>query len=513
MLTGQQPYHGDTPMSVVVKHITDPVPHILDVKPDLPTDIEAVIEKAMAKDRTVRFQNVRSLADALTAVSKGEKPDMGPANATVVSSPKTVAGRRPVQTLEETILSKRAAQVQTTASGKGSGIWIGLGVVVLLLVVGGGAAALIFRNKLPFLAASGSTATASTSITQNTPFFQVTNSNGTAGATQPPAASDTPAPSPTATQAGPLVIGGTDLIAFTSDNDIWTISPDGSNPKQLTKDATEKHDLQWAPDGQSLYFISGKCVYNLALADDKATSLVCFNNADQVEAFEISPDATQVAISLARVLYVVPFDTKAISAARNWTQLRDMKGCFTYGNLHGQPAIKYVRWSSDGKQLAADALTMSATGRVDSVLVFDISKCDSNVSTFLDNIPGSRFTMTGYNKNPVIPSFDWDGQSLILLNSVFRFDFGYLYAYNIETKRPADLLSPLKSCCYTSATWSPDGSYLMFAYQDIDGSGTQIYYIPYGTLSTGATYQPLSIPEGFFKRPADQIEFALRSTK
>src|SRR5512137_2767515 len=51
MLTGQQPYHGDTPMSVVVKQITDPVPHILDVRPDLPPDIEAIIGQAMAKDR------------------------------------------------------------------------------------------------------------------------------------------------------------------------------------------------------------------------------------------------------------------------------------------------------------------------------------------------------------------------------------------------------------------------------------------------------------------------------
>ena len=46
LLTGQQPYHGDTPMSVVVKHITEPVPHILDVKTDLPPAIESVIEKA-----------------------------------------------------------------------------------------------------------------------------------------------------------------------------------------------------------------------------------------------------------------------------------------------------------------------------------------------------------------------------------------------------------------------------------------------------------------------------------
>src|SRR5512136_3181851 len=78
MLTGQQPYHGDTPMSVVVKQITDPVPHILDVKPDLHPDTEIIIEKAMAKDRNERFQNVKSLADALNAVARGENLSLGP---------------------------------------------------------------------------------------------------------------------------------------------------------------------------------------------------------------------------------------------------------------------------------------------------------------------------------------------------------------------------------------------------------------------------------------------------
>ena len=31
-LTGKLPYEADTPMGVIVKHITEPVPRILDVK-------------------------------------------------------------------------------------------------------------------------------------------------------------------------------------------------------------------------------------------------------------------------------------------------------------------------------------------------------------------------------------------------------------------------------------------------------------------------------------------------
>ena len=34
MLSGKQPYNADTPMGVVLKHITEPVPEILNIKPN-----------------------------------------------------------------------------------------------------------------------------------------------------------------------------------------------------------------------------------------------------------------------------------------------------------------------------------------------------------------------------------------------------------------------------------------------------------------------------------------------
>src|SRR5574341_2059355 len=36
MLTGKLPYEAETPMGIAMRHITDPVPRILDVNPDLP---------------------------------------------------------------------------------------------------------------------------------------------------------------------------------------------------------------------------------------------------------------------------------------------------------------------------------------------------------------------------------------------------------------------------------------------------------------------------------------------
>jgi serine/threonine-protein kinase len=55
MLTGKFPYEADTPMGVVVKHITEPTPRILEARPDLPPECETVIQQAMAKRRDERY--------------------------------------------------------------------------------------------------------------------------------------------------------------------------------------------------------------------------------------------------------------------------------------------------------------------------------------------------------------------------------------------------------------------------------------------------------------------------
>jgi serine/threonine protein kinase len=73
MLSGQQPYSADTPMGVVVKHITEPVPEILKVLPDLPPEIDTIIKTSMAKDKTARYSNTIELAKALNLVAFGSE--------------------------------------------------------------------------------------------------------------------------------------------------------------------------------------------------------------------------------------------------------------------------------------------------------------------------------------------------------------------------------------------------------------------------------------------------------
>jgi serine/threonine protein kinase/Tol biopolymer transport system component/ABC-type branched-subunit amino acid transport system substrate-binding protein len=65
MVTGKVPYEAETPMAVVLKHITAPLPLPRSVNPDLPDAIERVILKAMAKDMGDRYQTAGDMVAAL----------------------------------------------------------------------------------------------------------------------------------------------------------------------------------------------------------------------------------------------------------------------------------------------------------------------------------------------------------------------------------------------------------------------------------------------------------------
>ncbi|MBI5956697.1 MAG: protein kinase [Chloroflexi bacterium] len=72
MLTGQPPFDADTPLAVVLKHISAPLPLPSQVVPDLPEAAERVIIKALAKAPGDRYQTAGALAAALGQAVSGE---------------------------------------------------------------------------------------------------------------------------------------------------------------------------------------------------------------------------------------------------------------------------------------------------------------------------------------------------------------------------------------------------------------------------------------------------------
>jgi len=68
LITGRKPYTADTPMAVVLKHVTDPLPRPTGFTPGLPDALEKLLLKALAKQPEDRYASMAEMAAALEAL-------------------------------------------------------------------------------------------------------------------------------------------------------------------------------------------------------------------------------------------------------------------------------------------------------------------------------------------------------------------------------------------------------------------------------------------------------------
>jgi DNA segregation ATPase FtsK/SpoIIIE-like protein/predicted Ser/Thr protein kinase len=73
MLTGRPPFEGDNSAALIYKHCHEPVPSARGVNPALTAIADAVVEKAMAKEKDGRYATASALADAIGRIP-GERP-------------------------------------------------------------------------------------------------------------------------------------------------------------------------------------------------------------------------------------------------------------------------------------------------------------------------------------------------------------------------------------------------------------------------------------------------------
>ncbi len=78
MLSGWQPYRAETPIGLALMHISEPIPPIREINPELASGYEQLINRAMAKNREDRFATAGALTAAVQTVARGEAlPDVG----------------------------------------------------------------------------------------------------------------------------------------------------------------------------------------------------------------------------------------------------------------------------------------------------------------------------------------------------------------------------------------------------------------------------------------------------
>jgi len=65
LLTGRRPFEGDSVAAEAVAHVTGVVPPVRELNPSLPSELDAVFAKALAKDPTYRFGSAAEFVAAL----------------------------------------------------------------------------------------------------------------------------------------------------------------------------------------------------------------------------------------------------------------------------------------------------------------------------------------------------------------------------------------------------------------------------------------------------------------
>jgi serine/threonine-protein kinase len=82
MLVGHVPFSGDSPTMVMMKHLQEPVPSILEERSDVPASVARVVARAMAKVRDNRYQNVAELIEDLMIAAGMTIHRVGPVGVT-----------------------------------------------------------------------------------------------------------------------------------------------------------------------------------------------------------------------------------------------------------------------------------------------------------------------------------------------------------------------------------------------------------------------------------------------
>jgi len=472
MLTGKaiQRFSTNTSLEKVREYIEQPVPDVLKDNPSLPPEVDTIIKTAMARDKADRYASAIDLARALNQVAFGEDRLLNPA-ATLVDRPGVLAGSR----------------------GRTVG-WMTAGLLILIAL--GGFFAL--SGQVPFLSPASNPTPSLTLAATDIP---VTATLPPPTLTLEPTVTVTVMPTPIPAP------GNADQIAIVSGNQIYLMNTDGTDLIQVRTDNSPKSNLQWI-SGNRLLYMARNCVYAINGQTKANQQIACFDLDETLEGFRVSPDENLVAVSIEKTLNIVPFNLDLFKNVTSRFNLLAMRGiCF-----YTEYSFRDVLWSDDSKYLAARIVDTELTNS-DQILLFylDISNCANTGPTRVDKFPGLNFLFSNSESTDKITSFNWDGDKLFLLNDSVRNDgFGDLYLYDIVTQQEK-ILNPIDGvCCYRDAAWSPDGKYILFAFQRFDDSHVQIYYIPFADVQSGKTFEPIELPDEFFSTPRERPQPVLR---
>jgi serine/threonine protein kinase len=341
LMTNKRP--ADSIQRMLGKETLTPIRQL---HPGVSEHVEAALDRALALDRDQRFPDVQSFRLALQ-------------------------GELALETIRAPLPSTEPPKP------KRRGLWLSVGIgtaIVALgglgLVLSGGLGNLLLpseeRTETPPAVAPIDTAIPEPSLTSAPPTMTLT-----------PEATPTPTLEPSPTLEA-VLLGGARRIAFISDREdgvtlqIWTMNPDGTDPRQLTFGPGDKSHPRWSPDGSKMLYAApgGRDDYGNDLGMDlfvmnadrsgEATNLTR-NIGDDIEP-KWSPDGNRIAFTSTRVndlrqVFVMPVTCQpAPDTCQPSGQVVNLSAGF---------AVEYApAWSPDGGTVAVVASINQAPGRI-----------------------------------------------------------------------------------------------------------------------------------------------------
>jgi predicted Ser/Thr protein kinase len=134
LLAGDVPFPGDNFVTVALRHINEPPPSLLDVRPDVPPRVAAAVDRALAKQPGDRFPSMEAFEQELRRCL-----DELDTERTVIVPPQTVPPAVPPAPPPSYI---RDAPARRTHSGRGRRIALVVAVLVALGAIAAGVIAL-----------------------------------------------------------------------------------------------------------------------------------------------------------------------------------------------------------------------------------------------------------------------------------------------------------------------------------------------------------------------------------
>jgi len=512
MLSGATPYDAATPLAVAFKHVYDDIPHIMDSVTGLPQEIDALLNKALAKDRDERYQKAGDLdSELLKIASVGmDVEDLirttGSLNRheVLVQQPEPKADATSIEPpihVEATVSDAAPVGDQPPAQGEppkevgglgaavppggpppsapkpaaGVGgppkeeerkglpgwVWILGGVILLALIVGG---VVMFGRG----AGIGAVAEATATPTQEP-------------ATDAPSPTDTPAPTATETEVPPTptetplpgglwfaLVSGPGISA-----NIWLMPvdgrPDGSDRTMLTETGFNNRGARWSPDGTQIVFRGdgpgAKAAVFLMNADGSGDVQALTDSTSNDTEPAWSPDGTQIVFASDREgtydIYVMNAD-----------------GSDVHRITFGGSAERSPNWSPDGNSIVYvsnekggnDIYVMAADGRdqtrltentvtdyspiwsPDGTKIVYVSEARGNPDIWIMNADGSDVTqLTTDLAADLAPGWSPDGDQILFISK--RQGNGDLWVMNADGTNQEAITRTEED--ETEAVWQP----------------------------------------------------------